>query len=329
MDYDAVADELYALRPEEFTAARASAVAAARTAGDRDLADRIGELRKPSLAAWVGNLLVRSLPGEVEPLLRLGEGLRQAHHDLDGTQLRELVEQQHAVVRALSAQARQLAAEAGHPIGDGVQREVETTLHAVLADPEAARAWASGRLVKPLSAAVGFPAVAERAVAGSAEGRSHPPAAAAPSRPDRKADGQQRKRVAQARREAEAAERELRALQDEAAAMRPGRGRGETAGGPPPAARRRAHRGTGQRQGRAPAGPLCPADGPGTGAYGRPPRPRSRAQGRDGRRPARTPDLGEHLTAACAQPGTRTASDRPLTRSPGAGDGAMGGTSAR
>ncbi|GHA43945.1 hypothetical protein [Streptomyces purpurascens] len=218
MEYDAVADELYALRPEEFTAARASAVAAARTAGDRDLAERIGALRKPSLAAWVGNLLVRALPGEVEPLLRLGEGLRQAHHDLDGTQLRELSRQQHAVVRALSAQARQVAAEAGHSIGDGTQREVENTLHAVLADPEAAQAWASGRLVKPLSAAVGFPAVGERAVAGGPQGQSRPPAAAAPSRPDRKADGQQRKRVTQARRDAEAAERELRALQDEAAA---------------------------------------------------------------------------------------------------------------
>ncbi|MGX1564682.1 hypothetical protein [Streptomyces sp. NPDC055506] len=220
MEYDAVADELYALRPEEFTAARASAVAAARTAGDRDLAERIGALRKPSLAAWVGNLLVRSLPGEVEPLLRLGEGLRQAHHDLDGPQLRELSRQQHAIVRALSAQARQLAGEAGHSIGDGVQREVENTLHAVLADPEAARAWASGRLVKPLSATVGFPAVGEGAVTGSggAKGQSRPPAAAAPSRPGRKGDGQQRKRVAEARRDAEAAERELRALRDEAAA---------------------------------------------------------------------------------------------------------------
>lgn len=218
MDYDAVADELYALRPEEFTAARASAVAAARTAGDRELAERISILRKPSLAAWVSNLLVRSSPGEVEPLLRLGEGLRQAHHDLDGTQLRELSRQQHAIVRALSAQARQLATEAGHPIAEGVQREVESTLHAVLADPEAAQAWASGRLVKPLSAAVGFPAVAEGAVAESSKAQRRSPAAAAPSRPDRKADGQQRKRAAQARRDAQAAERELRALQDEAAA---------------------------------------------------------------------------------------------------------------
>ncbi|MET9683712.1 hypothetical protein [Streptomyces coeruleorubidus] len=233
MDFDAVADELYALRPEEFTAARSSAVAAARTAGDRELADRIGALRKPSLAAWTSNLLVRSRPGDVEPLLRLGEGLRQAHQSLDRTQLRELSRQQHALIRALSAQARQLAAEAGHPIGEGVQREVENTLHAVLADPEAAEAWASGRLAKPLSAAVGFPAVAQSAVAErtgtertgtertgteSAATQRRSSAATAPSRPDRKAREQQRRLLAQARRDAEAADRELRALKDEAAA---------------------------------------------------------------------------------------------------------------
>ncbi|MET9527461.1 hypothetical protein [Streptomyces coeruleorubidus] len=218
MDFDAVADELYALRPEEFTAARASAVAAARTAGDRELADRIGTLRKPSLAAWASNLLVRSRPGDVEPLLRLGEGLRHAHHALDRTQLRELSRQQHALIRALSAQARQLAVEAGHPIGEGVQREVENTLHAVLTDPEAAQAWASGRLAKPLSAAVGFPAVAESAGTESATTQPRPSAATAPSRPGRKAGEEQRRRLAQARRDAEAADRELRALKDEAAA---------------------------------------------------------------------------------------------------------------
>ncbi|GAA2766723.1 hypothetical protein GCM10010103_57640 [Streptomyces paradoxus] len=214
MDYDSVADELYALRPEEFTAARASAVASARTAGDRELAERIGALRKPSLAAWVSNLLVRSSPGEVEPLLRLGEGLRQAHQDLDGAQLRELSRSRHALIRALSLQARQLAKEAGHPIGEGVQREVENTLHAVLADPEAARAWAGGRLAKPLSAAVGFPAVAE----GARPQRPAPAPVPAPSRPDKKTSEQRRRRLERARKDAEAAERELRQLRDEAAA---------------------------------------------------------------------------------------------------------------
>ncbi|MFJ7334243.1 hypothetical protein ACIQU3_20590 [Streptomyces sp. NPDC101110] len=212
MDYDSVADELYALRPEEFTAARASAVAAARTAGDRELAERIRVLRKPSLAAWVSNLLVRGSPGEVEPLLRLGEGLRQAHQDLDGAQLRELSRRQHALVRALSMQARQLAKEAGHPIGESVQRELENTLHAVLADPEAARAWAGGRLTKPLSAAVGFPAVAE----GARPQRPAPAPAA--DRPAKKTSEQQRRRLEQARKDAEAADRELRELQGEAEA---------------------------------------------------------------------------------------------------------------
>ncbi|MER8225110.1 hypothetical protein ABTZ58_31970 [Streptomyces sp. NPDC094143] len=223
MDLDAVADELYALRPEEFTSARASAVAAARTAGDRELATRIGALRKPSLAAWVSNLLVRSRPGEVEPLLRLGEGLRRAHQDLDGAQLRELSRRQHALIRALSLQARQLAAETGHPISESVQREVENTLHAVLADPGAAEAWATGRLAKPLSAAVGFPAVAggARPRAGrDAPGGSEPdkgePAEGKQVK-DGKAEEQRRRRLAEARREAEAADRELRTLRDGAA----------------------------------------------------------------------------------------------------------------
>ncbi|MEU3889053.1 hypothetical protein [Streptomyces sp. NPDC029041] len=214
MDYDSVADELYALRPDEFTAARASAMAAARTAGDRELAERIRGLRKPSLAAWVSNLLVRGSPDEVEPLLRLGEGLRQAHQDLDGAQLRELSRRQHALIRALSLQARQLAKEAGHPVGESVQREVENTLHAVLADAEAARAWAGGRLAKPLNAAVGFPAVAE----GARPQRPAPAPGPAPSRPDDKASEQRRRRLDRAREEAEAAERALRELRGEAEA---------------------------------------------------------------------------------------------------------------
>ncbi|MFB8247767.1 hypothetical protein ACFC5X_22315 [Streptomyces sp. NPDC055952] len=220
MDFDTVAEELYARRPEDFVAARASAVASARTAGDRDLARRIGALRKPSLAAWVSNLLVRSNPGEVEPLLRLGEGLRRAHQDLDGEQLRELSRRQHALVRALTLQARQLAKEAGHPVGEGVLHEVENTLHAVLADPEAAEKWASGLLDKPLTAAVGFPAAAEGAVPRrpAAPPPSRTASAPAPARRDPKAEQRRRQQRAEAREAAEAAERELRTRREEAEA---------------------------------------------------------------------------------------------------------------
>ncbi|MGV9929230.1 hypothetical protein ACWDY4_01350 [Streptomyces olivaceoviridis] len=161
MDLDAVVDELYGLRPEEFVAARDRRVRDAREAGDQALAKEIGALRRPSLAAWVSNLLVRRQPEEVQPLLGLGEELRRAHRELNGSQLRRLARRQNEVIGALGRQARRLAAQAGHPVGEGVQREVEGTLHAALADPEAAREWAAGRLVKPLSSVIGFPAADE------------------------------------------------------------------------------------------------------------------------------------------------------------------------
>ncbi|GAA2437231.1 hypothetical protein [Streptomyces lavendulocolor] len=156
MDLESVTEELYGLRPDRFTAARNARAAEARKAGDRALAEAVRSLRRPTLAAWVSNLLVRERPAEARSLAALGDGLRRAHRELDGERLRELSRKQHAVVAALARQARQLAADAGQPVGDDVQHEVEATLHAVLADPAAVGEWASGRLVRPLSAPVGF-----------------------------------------------------------------------------------------------------------------------------------------------------------------------------
>jgi DNA repair exonuclease SbcCD ATPase subunit len=221
VDLESVADELYGLRPQDFTAARDARAAEARRAGDRALAGKIGKLRRPSLAAWASNLLVRERPEDIEPLLRVGEGLRQAHRDLDGAQLRELSRQQHLVINALSRQARQLTAQAGHPVGEDVQREVEGILHAVLADPDAAREWAAGHLVKAFDQTVGFPAAAD-----VARPRPARPARAAPARKEarpsdkrrQKADEERRRRLEQARRDAEEAERVLDARREEAAA---------------------------------------------------------------------------------------------------------------
>ncbi|MET8564882.1 hypothetical protein ABZV75_31520 [Streptomyces flaveolus] len=231
MDLDAVADELYGLRPEEFVAARDRRALDARKAGDQALAKEIGALRRPGLAAWVSNLLVRRQPEQVQPLLGLGEELRRAHRELDGPQLRKLARRQNEVIGALGRQARQLAAQAGHPVGEGVQREVEETLHAALADPEAAREWAAGRLVKPLSSMIGFPA-ADEALLGRRpapepkkparskgrkedEGRKEDLARhEEQARKERKAteEEEQRRRLAEARE----AERELRAHEEEA-----------------------------------------------------------------------------------------------------------------
>jgi hypothetical protein len=83
-----VADELCALPREQFTAARNAAASRARGQGHRELAEEISELRRPTTAAWLVNVLAREQPGEVRALVELGDGLRAAQRQLHGEELR-------------------------------------------------------------------------------------------------------------------------------------------------------------------------------------------------------------------------------------------------
>lgn len=148
---DVVAGELYRTRPQEFTAARTAAVAAARAGGDRVLARALAGLRRPSVAAWVVNRLVRERTPLVEQVVRLGESLRSAQAGLQGDALRELTKQRRQLVAAVTAEAAALAAEEGQRLGDAVTRQVEETLHAAITDPAAAEAVLGGRLTEPLT----------------------------------------------------------------------------------------------------------------------------------------------------------------------------------
>jgi hypothetical protein len=171
VELDEVTEELYGLRPQEFTAARNDRAQRARTGGQPELARQIRALHRPTLAAWASNLLVREQHEEVEPLLRLGAQLRDAHRNMAGDELRALSRQQHRLVSALSRQAEQLASDAGQPLGPQAQQELAQTLQAVLTDPDAAQQWAAGRLSRPLTVPVGFDAAAREAAAAPARAR--------------------------------------------------------------------------------------------------------------------------------------------------------------
>jgi hypothetical protein len=150
-DLASAAEELYALSPGDFTAARDERVAEARTSGNRDLARAIGALRRPTVSAWLVNQLVRESGDQVGELLALGESLRQAQQDLAGEQVRELSVQRRRLVAALVAEAKRLAERDGRAVGLQVEREVEATLQAALADADAAAAVRAGCLASPLS----------------------------------------------------------------------------------------------------------------------------------------------------------------------------------
>lgn len=151
VDEDTIVDELYGLAPDEFVAARDAHAHTARAAGDRALAGRIGDLRRPVLAAWLANLLAREHRDEIDAFLRLGTAMRDAQAQLQGPELRELSRQRHRVIDALQHRALALAAAHGHPnVGDTTLRDLQDTLNTALADPEAAQRLAAGRLTAPL-----------------------------------------------------------------------------------------------------------------------------------------------------------------------------------
>lgn len=147
---DTVADELYALPPEEFTAARSVAEKGARSTGDRDLATRIKALAKPNVVGWLVNQLVRERPQDLQPFLELGEELRAAATAGEGERLRALGQVQRQTVAALLDDALAIASRSDRAVSADVRRTLTETLRAALADADAASALQQGRLTTGL-----------------------------------------------------------------------------------------------------------------------------------------------------------------------------------
>ena len=147
-----IGDELYRLPPQAFVAARDGYVAEAKNAGDRGLADELATLRRPTVSAWLVNLLALRRAEDVARLLDLGETIRAAQGSTTRTQLRDLSAQRRKEIGGLLTEAVALAAEAGESALSKLHlNEVESTLTTAMADNSAARLVQSGRVVKALA----------------------------------------------------------------------------------------------------------------------------------------------------------------------------------
>ena len=140
----AIADRLYAESVDDFTAARNLA---AKDVPDKALAAQVKKLKKPSVAAWALNLLVRRESEQIASVLALGDSLRAAAEALDGEELRALTRQRRQLTTALATTARTLAREAGVRLTGPVVDQVEGMLNAAMLDPVAAQVVRTGRVV--------------------------------------------------------------------------------------------------------------------------------------------------------------------------------------
>jgi hypothetical protein len=173
------ADDLYGLPLDQFVPARAALVKELRADGRRDEAAAASALRKPAVAAWAVNQLVRTQAREVSKLYEAGDAARDAQDAVvagrsEPGALRASIAQERAAVDALVEKARGLLSSGGDPLSATVLERVAATLHAAALDDEARTLVADGRLERELRH-VGLGVAAEPA-----------PAAASPRAPAKK-----------------------------------------------------------------------------------------------------------------------------------------------
>jgi hypothetical protein len=129
-------DQLYGVRPEDFTAQRTELAAAAKKRGDADGAKQIAAARRPTTAAWVVNALVRSDDSARVRLADISERLRAAHASMDGARIRELSAAQRKLIDELVRTG--FDATGLTDPSAALRDDVMGTLQAAIADPEIA-----------------------------------------------------------------------------------------------------------------------------------------------------------------------------------------------
>jgi len=203
-------DELYSLDPDGFVDRRRELAAEARRGGDAAAGTEIAGLRKPTRSAWTMNVLARAEPDAFEPIVDVGDQLREAERALDGQRMRELSNRRRELIADISRRA--FAATGERSPSPALRDEVIGTLTAAFADPDLVDLLRSGTLlraaqwdgfgsaIRPDLALVpppGRPTVAPR----PRPTKTAPRAKAAPQRPVETVEAARAARAARAERE--------------------------------------------------------------------------------------------------------------------------------
>ncbi len=222
-------DHLYELPVADFTAARNELAAQLRRAGDREAAEAVKRLSKPSLTAWALNQVSRARPELVAVLLETGATLALAQRGLLAGaapgQFHDAVRAEREAVNQVLRAATGVLEASGHSAGKATVDRLEASLHASAAGGEAADLLRAGRLAGDVDPP-GFDGFEAFGSPGGAPvipllKRSPASPAASGARPAARESGQEETKRAEQRAEARRAVSELRrqlsALTEEAA----------------------------------------------------------------------------------------------------------------
>lgn len=155
-------EELFALPPSEFTAARNALVKQLRADKRREEADALKALKRPSVPAWAVNQVARAEPDGIERLIAAGAAVgaaqRRALSGVRDSGLRDASAARRDQIDRLWQAAAEILRSAGTEPAPH-RAAIAATLEAASVDPEAAEAVRRGRLSADLPAPSGFGAV--------------------------------------------------------------------------------------------------------------------------------------------------------------------------
>jgi hypothetical protein len=157
---DEAIDRLYGVDLDEFGAERARLVKELRDEGRREEAAQLGKLRKPTIAAWALNQLVRRNRREVDLLLHAGHRLRRAQAGVVRGGKRASFEQarqtEAEAVRSLGREAEALLRSERGGASDAVVDQVVRGLRAAAVSDEGREHLSRGDFVRPPADESGF-----------------------------------------------------------------------------------------------------------------------------------------------------------------------------
>jgi len=143
-ELDAEIASLYSLPPAEFTPARNALSARLRREGDREAAERVKGLAKPTASAWAVNVLFRDEKDKMDALLAagaaahraLGESLKEGAAE----SLRQAILEEREHRDALRRRAEAVLTKASGAPGRAIVDRVGVNLEALALNPAAAEA---------------------------------------------------------------------------------------------------------------------------------------------------------------------------------------------
>jgi len=126
-------DELFKLPLSEFIAARKTLIARLKKGGDKDEAQRVNALTKPSVSAWTVNQLYWNYRDEFDELIATGQRFRKAQTSGKVANMREALDARREALSNLSDLATEILREGGHNPSLDTLRRITATLEALSA----------------------------------------------------------------------------------------------------------------------------------------------------------------------------------------------------